>query len=209
MNVFNKSNSNEISNSTISSVARDQNVAENMTIVHQVERQQDSRKRERQMSGDSYASPSTEVIRLADESDVIQNIGTPSARSKSTRPPAKRSRADDDRARDGATNASEPVYNFIGRDSYTAETLQIFSQTWDYKTDDTGARQKFTQQQLPIVAPPSPVFTGREDILSELEVYFKQSSLTKHEQLRCVLYGLGGAGKTQIMRKFCADYGNR
>ncbi|KAG6825693.1 hypothetical protein H0H92_002795 [Tricholoma furcatifolium] len=131
MHVFSKSNINEVSHSTISSVAGDHNVAENMTIVHQVERQQDSRKRERQMSGDSYASPSTEVIRLADESNAIQYIDsdTPSSRSKSTRPPAKRSRADDDRVRDGTTNASEPVYSFIGRDSYTAGTLQIFSQS--------------------------------------------------------------------------------
>ncbi|KAG6811263.1 hypothetical protein H0H92_008307, partial [Tricholoma furcatifolium] len=209
MNVFSKSNNNDISNSTISSVAGDQNVAENMTIVHQGERRLDSRKRGRQMSDDSDAnskSPSIEVIQLADEFNAIQNIDTPSARSKSTRPPAKKSRADDDdRARDGTTHTSEPVHNLIGRDSYTAGTLQIFPQRWD----DTGARQNFRQELLPIVPPPSPVFTGREDILSELEVYFKQSSSNKHEQLRYVLYGLGGAGKTQIMRKLCANYGNR
>ncbi|KAG6807045.1 hypothetical protein H0H92_009013, partial [Tricholoma furcatifolium] len=64
---------------------------------------------------------------------------------------------------------------------------------------------EFKEQLLPVVAPPSPLFTGREDILLQLEVYFSQSSLVKREQQRFVLHGLGGAGKTQIMRKFCAD----
>ncbi|KAG6826376.1 hypothetical protein H0H92_016077 [Tricholoma furcatifolium] len=69
----------------------------------------------------------------------------------------------------------------------------------------SNAKLEYKQQLLPVVAPPSTLFTGREDILLQLEVYFSQSSLVKRQQQRFVLYGLAGAGKTQIMRRFCAD----
>ncbi|KAF8598758.1 hypothetical protein BDV93DRAFT_450572, partial [Ceratobasidium sp. AG-I] len=48
--------------------------------------------------------------------------------------------------------------------------------------------------------PPSRTFTGREDILDQMESYFSKSiPLERHLY---VLYGLGGAGKTQLALKF-------
>ncbi|KAG5340132.1 hypothetical protein C0989_002752 [Termitomyces sp. Mn162] len=63
---------------------------------------------------------------------------------------------------------------------------------------------------LPIVAPPSDLFMGRKEIITQLEEFFNGNQLSLEPSQRCfVLYGLGGAGKTQIMRKFCHDYGKR
>jgi hypothetical protein len=52
--------------------------------------------------------------------------------------------------------------------------------------------------------PPTSRFTGRVDILSQLEGYFfpDQTSIAEKEQHIFVLYGLGGAGKTQIALTF-------
>jgi hypothetical protein len=52
--------------------------------------------------------------------------------------------------------------------------------------------------------PPTRRFIGRVDILLQLEEYFfpDQGSTAKEEQLIFVLYGLGGAGKTQIALTF-------
>ena len=52
--------------------------------------------------------------------------------------------------------------------------------------------------------PPTNVFTGRADILSQLDEYFCPSptSFDSEEQRVFVLYGLGGAGKSQIAFKF-------
>jgi hypothetical protein len=47
--------------------------------------------------------------------------------------------------------------------------------------------------------PPSGIFTGREDILELLRAYFFGDST---ERRLFVLYGLGGAGKTQLALKF-------
>ncbi|KIK52010.1 hypothetical protein GYMLUDRAFT_265641 [Collybiopsis luxurians FD-317 M1] len=54
------------------------------------------------------------------------------------------------------------------------------------------------------IGPASPFFTGREDVLSELENYFSpQSSITQSYNGKIfVLYGMGGAGKTQTALKF-------
>ncbi|KAG6881795.1 hypothetical protein C0995_000588, partial [Termitomyces sp. Mi166 len=60
------------------------------------------------------------------------------------------------------------------------------------------------QDLLPIVSAPSPLFTGRADVLSQLEKYFVDGpfSLELSLQRRFILYGLGGAGKTQIALQF-------
>ncbi|KAF8598125.1 TPR-like protein [Ceratobasidium sp. AG-I] len=48
--------------------------------------------------------------------------------------------------------------------------------------------------------PPSPMFTGREDILNQMESYFwKFAPLERH---LFILHGPGGAGKTQLALKF-------
>lgn len=48
----------------------------------------------------------------------------------------------------------------------------------------------------------SPLFTGRQDILDILEGYFEARGTGRHHRREFLLYGLGGAGKTQLMLKF-------
>jgi hypothetical protein len=50
--------------------------------------------------------------------------------------------------------------------------------------------------------PPSRVFTGRRDILSQMHSYFSTNSGKRHV---FVLHGLGGAGKSQIAFKFVEE----
>lgn len=48
----------------------------------------------------------------------------------------------------------------------------------------------------------SPLFTGRQDVLDRLESYFEVRGTGRHHRRQFLLYGLGGAGKTQLMLKF-------
>jgi hypothetical protein len=58
--------------------------------------------------------------------------------------------------------------------------------------------------RLKACPPPTTVFTGRTNILSQLDQYFCPSptSFDLGKQCVFVLYGLGGAGKSQIAFKF-------
>ncbi|KAH0589910.1 hypothetical protein H2248_000101 [Termitomyces sp. 'cryptogamus'] len=58
---------------------------------------------------------------------------------------------------------------------------------------------------------PTQVFTGRRDILTKLDYYFAadHGSVKEKVQKRYVLYGLGGAGKTQIVLQFLAMHKSR
>ncbi|KAG6884210.1 hypothetical protein C0993_000404 [Termitomyces sp. T159_Od127] len=62
-----------------------------------------------------------------------------------------------------------------------------------------------------IVPAPSPLFSGRANILSSLEECFNpdKSSAKMQMQLHCVLHGLEGAGKTQIALQFCHQFKRR
>ncbi|KIK66872.1 hypothetical protein GYMLUDRAFT_913773 [Collybiopsis luxurians FD-317 M1] len=51
------------------------------------------------------------------------------------------------------------------------------------------------------IGPVSPFFTGRQDVLLELADYFSSESLSTERKI-FVLYGMGGAGKTQTALKF-------
>jgi hypothetical protein len=69
-----------------------------------------------------------------------------------------------------------------------------------------------TSGQVPILSLPhesTPLFTGREDILSQLENYFLLGDSNMQKQCVFVLHGLGGAGKTQITLKFVDTFYNR
>ena len=61
-----------------------------------------------------------------------------------------------------------------------------------------------TLTALTPIPPPSILFTGRGDVLSKMEDYFNPSTASVHskQQHIYVLYGMGGAGKTQIALKF-------
>jgi RecA-family ATPase len=50
--------------------------------------------------------------------------------------------------------------------------------------------------------PPSRIFQGRQTIRDEMNEFFAQEIRKQHIY---VLYGLGGAGKTQIALKFISD----
>jgi hypothetical protein len=55
--------------------------------------------------------------------------------------------------------------------------------------------------------PPSRIFQGRRDILDKMHYYFFTSDVGI--QHIYVLYGLGGAGKTQIALKFINESSSR
>jgi GTPase SAR1 family protein len=58
----------------------------------------------------------------------------------------------------------------------------------------------------------SQFFEGRKDILAKMLVYFhinNHTSAGTARQLRFVLFGLGGAGKTQVALKFIEEAGDR
>ncbi|KIK54574.1 hypothetical protein GYMLUDRAFT_48723 [Collybiopsis luxurians FD-317 M1] len=60
------------------------------------------------------------------------------------------------------------------------------------------------------LGPASPFFTGREDVLLELANYFTSLEFSQfHERKIFVLYGIGGAGKTQTALKFINTFRNR
>jgi hypothetical protein len=68
---------------------------------------------------------------------------------------------------------------------------------------DNLARPQALGRDRTLITPPAPsrIFTGREDILSELEACFFPADAT--EDQKCfVLDGLGGSGKTQIALMF-------
>jgi hypothetical protein len=54
--------------------------------------------------------------------------------------------------------------------------------------------------------PPTSRFTGQVDILLQLEEYFFPTQTTVKEQHIFVLYGVGGAGKTQIALAFIEKF---
>ncbi|KAJ7692899.1 P-loop containing nucleoside triphosphate hydrolase protein, partial [Mycena rosella] len=53
-----------------------------------------------------------------------------------------------------------------------------------------------------LCAPPSNIFHGRRKVLGNMHSYFTQDIGQRH---MCLLYGLGGSGKTQIALKFIAE----
>ncbi|KAJ7280093.1 hypothetical protein C8J57DRAFT_1712128 [Mycena rebaudengoi] len=53
-----------------------------------------------------------------------------------------------------------------------------------------------------VCPPPSRMFHGRRDVLDKMHAYFSQDIGERHV---CLLYGLGGAGKTQICLKFLTE----
>src|ERR1700722_1873909 len=60
----------------------------------------------------------------------------------------------------------------------------------------------FSRTDLRSCPPPTPVFTGRQDILSQMHAYFSNDVGKRHV---FVLHGLGGAGKSQIAFKFVEE----
>ena len=59
-----------------------------------------------------------------------------------------------------------------------------------------------TRAGLKRCPPPTPFFTGRKDILSQMHAYFSDNLGKRHV---FVLHGLSGAGKSQIAFKFVEE----
>ncbi|KAJ7069108.1 P-loop containing nucleoside triphosphate hydrolase protein [Mycena amicta] len=79
-----------------------------------------------------------------------------------------------------------------------------------FQQEGDDGEQRFIQSEAPFLRncpPPSPFFQGRHDVLSQLNSWFQPTE--KKDQKVVLLYGLGGAGKTQIALKFIADSGSR
>ena len=60
------------------------------------------------------------------------------------------------------------------------------------------------QIDIPITQMPnsSPIFTGRQDVLDKLEKIFVNQVTSRLSRHSCLLWGMGGIGKTQICLKF-------
>jgi len=55
----------------------------------------------------------------------------------------------------------------------------------------------------------SSLFTGREDFLNTLEGFFTDQGPGEHLRREYLLYGMGGAGKTQIALRFTEKHSQR
>ncbi|KAF7333616.1 FabD/lysophospholipase-like protein [Mycena sanguinolenta] len=91
---------------------------------------------------------------------------------------------------------------------YNIKTIEHFT----VNSVDTGSAMNVVHTNPAVVQasqainhcpPPSQIFHGRQDILDSMHQFFAQDT---GKQKRYVLYGLGGAGKTQIALKFIEDW---
>ena len=66
------------------------------------------------------------------------------------------------------------------------------------------------QIRIPVPQKPdsSPIFTGRKDVLEELGKIFVHRADTGSRR-SCLLWGMGGIGKTQICLKFTEEMSDR
>ena len=55
----------------------------------------------------------------------------------------------------------------------------------------------------------SSLFTGRASVLSQLDDFFMQREPGNHPRREFLLYGMGGAGKTQVGLKFVQEHARR
>ena len=56
----------------------------------------------------------------------------------------------------------------------------------------------------------SRIFTGRQDVLDKLEMIFTQQVTNRQMSRRsCLLWGMGGIGKTQICLKFIEEMSHK
>ena len=65
---------------------------------------------------------------------------------------------------------------------------------------------------IPVTQKPdsSPIFTGRQDVLDKLEkIFTRQVTSRLMSKQSCVLWGMGGIGKTQICLKFIEEMSHK
>ncbi|KIK58036.1 hypothetical protein GYMLUDRAFT_45590 [Collybiopsis luxurians FD-317 M1] len=100
------------------------------------------------------------------------------------------------------TSTSNLGAMFTGASNFTisgSPSFNVWHQTFGSfnEEDSTPAPPGYTPNMADL-GPASPFFTGRQDVLLELESYFSLDTLSTsiHERKIFVLYGMGGAGKT-------------
>jgi Holliday junction resolvasome RuvABC ATP-dependent DNA helicase subunit len=63
---------------------------------------------------------------------------------------------------------------------------------------------------IPVVPNSSPIFTGRQDVLDKLEKIFTHQVTNRlMSRCSCLLWGMGGIGKTQICLKFIEEMSHK
>ena len=65
---------------------------------------------------------------------------------------------------------------------------------------------------IPVTQKPnsSPIFTGRQDVLDKLEKIFSHKVTSRlMSRHSCLLWGMGGIGKTQICLKFIEEMSHK
>ena len=68
------------------------------------------------------------------------------------------------------------------------------------------------QINIPVTQKPnsSPIFTGRQDVLDKLEkIFTHQVTSRPKSRCSCLLWGMGGIGKTQICLKFMEEMSHK
>ena len=82
--------------------------------------------------------------------------------------------------------------------------FNIFAQNIVYPASPCPLHESVQQQtERKLCPPPVASFIGRDDILNKMRTYFDSDSTS---QRIFVLYGLGGAGKSQLAFKFIEEY---
>ena len=68
------------------------------------------------------------------------------------------------------------------------------------------------QRMIPVPQKPnpSPLFTGRKDVLDKLgKIFINRTNGSRRPRRSCLLWGMGGIGKTQICLKFTEKMSDR
>ncbi|KIK58111.1 hypothetical protein GYMLUDRAFT_45662 [Collybiopsis luxurians FD-317 M1] len=101
--------------------------------------------------------------------------------------------------------------NFAISGSPTFIVHQFISEAGSFQQETIGAVPPGYIADMTDLIPVSPFFTGRKDILLELANYFfpEPESTAIHERKIFILYGIGGAGKTQTALKFIHTFKTR
>ena len=55
----------------------------------------------------------------------------------------------------------------------------------------------------------SPIFTGRQDVFDKLKKIFSYKGTSRMSRHSCLLWGMGGIGKTQICLKFVEEMSDK
>lgn len=119
-----------------------------------------------------------------------------------------------------AHHTSLPLYEAVTTTTayrdFNIESVSVVNQLGiaiDNIARSPASDASMTNEHFDIPKPVDPFYTGREDYAKRLRSWMLPSlsrkqrgtSTVKAEQKRFVVYGLGGAGKTQFCSKFAED----